>query len=162
MQNEINTNLEYNGIVALNLYINGNKITINNHNLGLPDLFRIISKALAGYDISQEKLAYVDLRYNKLDDPENFISCLTNKQSLSQLSYLLDNGCWVTKASSSIPNSALIVNPISSLNAYSFRLYLLTKSVDIAYIEVKESDLLKLIPGTQILVEWVLKISNSY
>ncbi len=162
MEKEFNTNLNYSGSVDLSLIINGKKIVINNHNNGLPDLFRLIAKALAGYDITKEKIAYIDLRYNKSDDPETFNSCLTKKQSVSQLSYLIENGSWITKAASSIPYSSLIVSPISSLNATSFRIYLMTKATDLAFIEVDERDLLKLVPGTQALVEWVLKISNSF
>jgi hypothetical protein len=162
MEKEINTNLNYIGSVDLSLTINNKKIVINKHNSGLPDLFRLISKALAGYDITKEKIAYIDLRYSKSDDPDIFNSCLTKKQSISQLSYLIENGCWITKAASSIPYASLIVSPISALGAYSFRIYLMTKSVDLAFIEIDEKDLLKLVPGTQALVEWVLKISNSF
>lgn len=162
MSDKINTNLNYLGSVDLSLNINGIKVIINKHNNGLPDLFRLISKSLAGYDITKEKIAYIDLRYSKLDDPDTFNSCLTKKQSVSQLTYFIENGSWVTKAASSIPYSSLIVSPISSLNAKSFRIYLMTKSTDLAFIEIDEKDLLKLVPGTQALVEWVLKISNSF
>lgn len=162
MDKNINTELNYEGKVSLSLNINGNKVVINEHNNGLPDLFRIISKALAGYDTSKERIHYIDLRYNTLDDPNTFISCLTSKQSISQLVYSLINGSWVTKASSTIPYSALTITPISNLNAKEFRVYLMTSNeVDLAYINIDSQDLLKLLPGTQALVEWTLKISNS-
>lgn len=162
MKKEINTNLKYKGNVNLSLSINGNKVIINEHNSGLPDLFRIISKFLAGYDMSKEKIHYIDLRYNTVDNQDIFISCLTNKQSISQLTYSLINGSWVTKVSSTIPYSSLVVTPISSLNAQKFRIYLMTSnSIDLAYINIDSQDLLKLLPGTQALVEWTLKISNS-
>ena len=162
MEQNLDINLNYEGSVDLCLTINGEKLIINKHNNGLPDLFRLISKALAGYDITKERIAYISLRYNSMDDPQTFNSCLTKKQSISQLSYLIEKGSWVTKAASSIPYASLIVSPISSLNALTFRIYLMTKSVDLAFIEVDEKDLLKLVPGTQALVEWVLKISNSF
>lgn len=161
MERKINTDLNYNGSVNLSLNINGNKIIINKHNNGLPDLFRIISKALAGYDVSKEKVSYIDLRYNTLSNPDAFNSCLTAKQSISQLTFSLNNGSWVTRAASTIPYSSLITAPISNLNAKEFRVYLMTKDVDVAYINIDEQDLLKLVPGTQALVEWALKISNS-
>lgn len=161
MEKNIDTNLNYKGSVNLSLNINGTKVIINKHNSGLPDLFRIISKALAGYDTSKEKPSYIDLRYSTSVEPDVFNTCLTSKQSISQLNFSLNNGSWVTKASSTIPYSSLIVAPISNLSAREFRVYLMTKDVDIAYIEVDSQDLLKLVPGTQALVEWTLKISNS-
>lgn len=161
MKRDIKTDLSYKGSVNVSLNINGNKIVINKHNNGLPDLFRLISKALAGYNTSTEKISYIDLRYNTVDDPDNFVSCLTKKQSITQLTYSLSNGSWVTNAASTIPYASLAVVPISYLNAKEFRIYLMTKDVDIAYIGIDEQDLLKLVPGTQALVEWTLKISNS-
>jgi hypothetical protein len=161
MKRNINTNLNYRGSVNVSLNINGNKVIINKHNNGLPDLFRLISKALAGYNTSTEKISYIDLRYNTIDSPDDFVSCLTAKQSITQLTYSLNSGSWVTNAASTIPYASLIVAPISYLNAKEFRIYLMTKDVDVAYISVDEQDLLKLVPGTQALVEWTLKISNS-
>ena len=161
MKRDIKTDLSYKGSVNVSLNINGNKIVINKHNNGLPDLFRLISKALAGYNTSIEKISYIDLRYNTVSDPDNFVSCLTKKQSITQLTYSLSNGSWVTNAASTIPYASLAVAPISYLNAKEFRIYLMTKDVDIAYIGIDEQDLLKLVPGTQALVEWTLKISNS-
>lgn len=161
MKRSIDTELNYKGSVNVSLNINGNKVVINKHNNGLPDLFRLISKALAGYNTSTEKISYIDLRYNTEDNQNDFISCLTKKQSVSQLNYSLNNGSWVTTAASTIPYASLTVTPISYLNAKEFRVYLMTRDVDLAYININEQDLLKLVPGTQALVEWSLKISNS-
>ena len=160
MKNNIETNTKYSGNVKLNLKINGKNIQINKHNNGLPDLFRLISKALAGYDISNEKPSYIDLRY--MNQSGEWESCLSNKQSISQLSYNLSNGSWITKAASTIPYAALIVTPISSLGEnVPFRIFLMNKRTDLAYIDVDSSDVYKITPGTQALVEWVLKIFNS-
>ena len=156
---EINTNMKYEGLVDLCITINGKKTKINAKNNGLPNLFRLISKALAGHDISKEKMSHIDLRYNTAED-EVFKSCLTRKQSLSQLTYGLDNGSWITRAASTIPYSALAFSSFSLLSAKSFRLYLMSKDYDLAYVEIDGTVLEKITPGTQALVEWVLKISN--
>ena len=156
---DINTNMKYEGLVDLSITINGKKTKINSKNNGLPDLFRIISKALAGNDVSNEKMSHIDLRYNTIED-ETFISCLTNKQSLSQLTYNLNNGSWITRAASTIPYSSFAISRFELLNAKSFRLYLMAKDLDLAYVKINEEVLRNIIPGTQALVEWVLKISN--
>ena len=57
------TDLQYTGEVSVKFNINGKLVDIRNHNSGLPNLFRIIAKALAGYNTSQEKPNYIDLRY---------------------------------------------------------------------------------------------------
>ena len=68
------TDLCYTGLVDLSITINGKKININNKNNGLPNLFRLISKALAGFDISKEKLSYIDLRYSLKENEGTYIS----------------------------------------------------------------------------------------
>lgn len=159
----INTNLSYTGSVDLSININGKKIYLNKKNNGLPNLFRLISKALAGFDISKEKLSYIDLRYSTLENTETYISCLTNIQSLSQLSFNLDNGGWVTRATSTIPYSSLAFPRLDLLdNVNDFRIYLMTKSYDVAFITIDKEVVYKILPGTQALIEWVLKVSNSY
>lgn len=160
MKNDIETKIKYSGLVNLNLKINNKIININKNNSGLPDLFRLISKALAGYDVSDEKPSYIDLRY--MNSSGEWESCLSKKQSISQLSYNLNNGSWITKASSTIPYSSLIITPISSLGEnVPFRIFLMNKRNDLAFIDIDSTDVYKITPGTQALVEWVLKIFNS-
>ena len=154
------TDLQYTGEVSVKFNINGKLVDIRNHNSGLPNLFRIIAKALAGYNTSQEKPNYIDLRYITAKS-STWQSCLSNKQSVSQLSYHLEKGNWLTKAASTIPYSSLKITPISSLNATAFRLYLMADESDLAYISINENDIAEIVPGTQALVEWILKISNS-
>lgn len=160
MKRNIETDIKYSGDVKLSLSINGKTIQINKHNNGLPDLFRLISKSLAGYDISNEKPSYVDLRY--MNSSGEWESCLSNKQSIAQLSYSLYNGSWITRAASTIPYASLIITPISSLgDNVPFRLFLMNKKTDLAYIDINCADVYKITPGTQALVEWILKIFNS-
>lgn len=158
------TDLCYTGLVDLSITINGKKININNKNNGLPNLFRLISKALAGFDISKEKLSYIDLRYSLKENEGTYISCLTNIQSLSQLSFNLDNGSWVTRATSTIPYSSLAFPRLDLLDndVNDYRIYLMTKNYDVAFITIDKEVIYKILPGTQALIEWVLKISNSY
>ena len=159
-KSDIITDMKYAGEVNVKFNINGKLVDVHNHNSGLPNLFRLIARALAGYNTSLEKPDYIDLRYITAKSPV-WQSCLSKKQSIAQLSYHLENGSWITKAASTIPYSALSITPISNLNAAAFRLYLMSDNSDLAYININENDIAEIVPGTQALVEWILKISNS-
>ena len=160
MNNKVDTiNIGYIGSVNLSINVNGKTLVINKKNKGLPELFRLITKALAGNDISKDKPSYIDLRF--LNGYGEWESCLTRKQSISQLSYNLSDGSWVTRASSTIPYSSLTTTPVSDIETESFRVYLMNKNTELAYIDVDPNDVYKITPGTQALVEWVLKLVNT-
>lgn len=159
MENTANISVGYIGSVNISIPINGKTIKINRKNKGLPELFRLLVRALAGNNIAMDKPSYIDLRY--LNGYGEWESCLTNRQSISQLSYNLSDGSWIARATSTIPYSALSVTPISDLGVASFRVYLMNKTTDLAYIDVEANDVYKITPGTQALVEWILKIINT-
>ena len=159
MENTANISVGYIGSVNISIPINGKTIKINRKNKGLPELFRLLVRALAGNSIATDKPSYIDLRYlNGYGEGE---SCLTNRQSISQHSYNLSDGSWVARAASTIPYSALSVTPISDLGVSSFRVYLMNKTDDLAYIDVEANDVYRITPGTQALVEWIIKIINT-
>jgi hypothetical protein len=159
MENTANIPIGYIGSVNISIPVNGKTLKINRKNKGLPELFRLLVRALAGYSIVADKPSYIDLRY--LNEDGEWESCLTNRQSVSQLSYNLSDGSWIARAASTIPYSALSVTPISDIGVASFRVYLMNKNTDLAYIDVEANDVYKITPGTQALVEWILKIINT-
>lgn len=150
----------YIGNVNIKIPVNGKMMNIHRKNKGLSELFRIISKALAGNDISNDKPSYIDLRF--LNDYGEWQSCLSRKQSIAQLSFNMQDGNWVTRAASSIPYSALTITPISELGEGKlFRLYLMSRNDDLAYIDISSDDVYSITPGTQALIEWILKLVNA-
>ena len=150
----MNSNIGYTGKVKLTL--DNNKFSY--HNNGLPNLFRLICRGLAGNNITNEIPEKVDLRYSNDDD--NWQSCLINSQFLTQINYTLTNGSWVLKTATSIPYSELNVTPLSALGNVNFRLYLMSNNEDLAFVNINKSDILLINPGSQALVEWVLCFSN--
>ena len=153
-------NIGYVGNVNIKIPINGKMTNIHRKNKGLSELFRVISKALAGNNIVDDKPSYIDLRF--LNDYGEWQSCLSKKQSIAQLSFNMQDGNWVTRASSSIPYSALTITPISDLGEGKlFRIYLMSRNNDLAYIDISSGDVYSITPGTQALIEWVLKIVNA-
>lgn len=153
-------NIGYVGNVNIKIPVNGKLVNIHKKNKGLSELFRIIAKSLTGGDTSSDKPSYIDLRF--LNNYGEWQSCLSKKQSIAQLSFNMQDGNWVTRAASSIPYSALTITPISELGeGRLFRLYLLNKNNDLAYIDVNSEDIYNITPGTQAFVEWILKIVNA-
>lgn len=154
------TPMEYIGKVNLKFKIGNKVVDFTKNNKGLPALFRIISKALAGFNTMMDKPSYIDLRYIEFEGSTEWESCLSKNQSITQLSYTVENGSWVTKAMATIPYSAISVPSIESLDAYAFRVYLLSESEELAYIDINKESIMEITPGTQALVEWVLRVSN--
>jgi hypothetical protein len=159
MENTANISVGYIGNVNISIQMDGKIVNINKKNKGLPELFRLLVRAISGNNIAADKPSYIDLRY--LNGYGEWESCLINRQSISQLSYNLSDGSWIARASSTIPYSALSVAPISDLGLVPFRVYLMNKTTDLAYIDVEAKDIYKITPGTQALVEWILKIINT-
>lgn len=152
-----NITMGYQGSVKIKYKINGKVIENYYHNAGLPNLFRIISKALTGTDIYNERPIKIDLR--EYSDGE-WHSLLNSGGVASGLSYMQDNlGDWVTRATTTISYSQLKTTSFSSEGTYA--LYLVSQAGDLATLSVSGDDLSKIEQGTQALIEWTLKITNA-
>ena len=121
-------------------------------------MFRIISKALAGYNTSEERPSSIDLRYE--DTVSNsWVSGLNRKIPVSGRYYGQNqNGEWVSKMTAVLSYAQIIVGALSHDD---FRLYLQSSNNnDMAWISVAKADLQKVTAGTQAIIEWTLKVSN--
>ncbi len=162
MDKLIQTNIIYTGSVNLSVKNNGKIIKSTYHNSGLPELFKIIAKSISGNGIDlNERPHYIDLRY-RVSINNIWKTCLINKQSITQSDYFQENGFWVCKFAANIPYSEFTIPPQN--NAFkdaSFRLYIESKNNDLAFIDVDFDTVNTIVPGSQAIVEWVMRLSNG-
>ena len=150
-------NLGYKGNIKITYRIKGKVVEKYYHNEGLPNLFRIISKALTGASIYNERPTTIDLR-EKVNG--SWQTLLNSGGTATALLYTQDsNGDWVARATTTISYSQLTTTTFSPSGEY--RLYLSSQTGDLAYLPVDGSDLSNIEQGTQALVEWTLKVSNA-
>ena len=155
MQANGSSYIGYEGNVELTFFRNGTKIVIKKKNAGVKNLFRILCRALAGYDISGEIPSFLDLR---VVNGSSTSSILNNKIALTGKSYRIESNDWVLKITGTIAYSDLMNPEISESSTY--RLYLMNTSADLAYLNVEATDLAGITEGTQMLVNWTLKFQN--
>lgn len=162
MDKLIQTNIVYTGSVNLSVKNKEKIIKSTYHNSGLSELFRLISKSISGNGLNLDECPqYIDLRYRVGIDP-SWKTCLINKQSITQRDYFQENGFWVSKFATNIPYSEFTIPPQNSAfkNA-SFRLYIESKNTDLAFIDVDFDTINTIVPGSQAIVEWVMRLSNG-
>lgn len=160
----------YKGIVDITFSKNDkitNRKTI--HNAGLDALFMTICKALAGYNIQEDRPVFVDLRKGPFVS-DNGTSILSRRVSVSGSSYSFDNDLnkWVCKLSTTISYND-IISAAELSGEEELRLYLMNGKktpTDLAYITLKEygessSELESLMPGTQMLIQWKMYFDNT-
>lgn len=149
----------YTGTVTLEFLIKDKIVKINAHNEGLPELFRIIAKCLAGYDTTKDVPIKVDLRY--LTDT-SYTSCLNHTIALSARRYDHDStdDTWSAYYTAAIIKEDLKSNAIDADRTY--KLYLISgKDKDMASIAIDYTPLSSIGAGAQALIEWKLTTKNS-
>jgi hypothetical protein len=151
----------YSGEVHISYKRNGKVYESHRHNAGVAGLFKFVCKALAGANVSGEIPKYLDLEASL--DGVSYSSILTSEVQLSGQSYYQENGDWLYKASASIPAASLTISFDDETYSY-FRLCLMAKvgqsKIVFAHVEPDEADLRNITPGTQALVEWVIRFQN--
>ena len=163
MESNFSSPLVYKGNVNVKLLINGKIVSIRKSNNGLDELFRIICKSLAGYNLSNSELpTYVDLRKSTTN---GYKSVLNKKITISALKYRQsksnDSGdlYWNTVATSVILPNNVNFSAIGKVDEV-FRLYLLNNSTDLAFIEFDQSFINYMNAGARMLVDWELIPTN--
>lgn len=160
----------YEGIVNLLFTKNGKTINKKSiHNAGLDALFMAVCKALAGYNIQEDRPVFIDLRRGPFVS-DNGTSILSRRVSVSGASYSFDTDInkWVCKLSTTIAYGDIISSAELS-SEEEIRLYVTNgkkSPSDLAYITLKDygvttSELDSLMPGTQMLVQWKMYFSNT-
>lgn len=157
------TALNYAGSVVIRYRIKDKVVESKYHNNGLPNLFRVISKALTGVDVSNEKPTSIDLRSS--NDGSTWTSCIGSGGIATGVYFTQETpvapqtvGDWVTKATTTLSYTQLID---TSFSDEYYRLYLVSNTADLAFLDVEKSGLSNLTQGTQAIIEWTLKVSNS-
>lgn len=149
----------YTGEVHISYMRNGRVYESYRHNAGVAGLFKFVCKALAGKDVHDECPKYIDVRGSA--DDVAYTSVLASEIPLSGGSYYQDGGEWLYRATATIPASA-ITSPLDDFEHY--RIYLLSKVgqsvIDFAHLQLDADDLKNIAPGTQALVEWILRFQN--
>lgn len=161
------SNIFYNGEVAVRFKI-GNKITARQyHNNGTMLLKRLFAMALCGNANAVKYMpAFIDLRQEGATAWE---SILKTKVAVSAPTYGKDTAnteqTWYSMFSAIIPYMLLKAS-VSTSSVY--RLYLTSNYIanddenyDLAYIEISGTDLAGLEPGTQVLIEWQMSLLNN-
>lgn len=161
------SNFNYEGEVEIKFRRNGTDLIVRKKNAGLKNLFRIVCRGLAGYDISNERPMYLDLRYVSDEETGATMSCLKKRVPLTGTSYQLtktsgsDNTYWVLKLTATIASSDI---SFQISDAYKYRLYLMGNSEIesnwLAVIKINTEDLQNISDGTQALITWRLKFQN--
>lgn len=147
--------LEYSGEVTLKFLHNGKDITAILHNEGTPSLFRLLARALAGYDTRIEAPKKLQL-YKK--DGEAYISILKSPIPLTGITYTQIGKDWCAVFTGVINSTNLITPPKTDVIYY---LALTSSSdVDLAYLTVPGKFLTNLAKGVQGLIEWRMKVDN--
>lgn len=149
-------NLKYSGTIKIQYIINGKLIESSYHNEGLEYLFKYLARALAGDSVNSDRPVALDLR--RLSNGV-YTSLLNTKSMLSGIYYTKEQGEWVTKATAVISNSQLNTTTFSDTDIYY--IYLCSTNGDFARLEIPASDLTRIRPGTQALIEWTLKVTNA-
>ena len=149
----------YKGEVKISYERNGKVYESHRHNAGLEGLFKFLCKSLAGKNVAGERPALIDLRGS--NDGNVYTSVLSSAVALSGGMYYRDGNEWLYRASATIPASSITV-AIDSMDYY--RIYLSSRVgqsvVDFAQLQLEQDDIKNITPGTQALVEWVLKFQN--
>ena len=162
--------LTYNGQVKVKYKIGDKEVIFKQHNEGLDGLFRFICKALSGNiaGITAEKPAFLDLIciYDDITNISNEVSCLYNEISLSHPEYLYDQNIrsWITRFNITISYSMINYDIINSHNNGKFYLYLkAADGTNFARMSLTDAniDLAQLFPGMQLIVEWIMMITNT-
>ena len=148
--------LEYSGEVTLKFLHNGKDITAILHNEGTPSLFKLLARALAGYDTRIETPKKLQL-YKK-DSTEAYISILKSPIPLTGITYTQLGEDWCAVFTGVINSANLTTVPQTGVTYY---LALTSSSdVDLAYLTVPGKFLTNLAKGVQGLVEWRMKVKN--
>lgn len=147
--------LEYSGEVTLKFLHNGKDITAILHNEGTSSLFRLLARALAGYDTRIEAPKKLQL-YDK--SGENYISILKSPIPLTGITYTQIGTDWCAVFTGVINSANLLTAPLTDKTYY---LALTSDNdVDLAYLTVPADFLTNLAKGVQGLVEWRMKVKN--
>ena len=148
--------LEYCGNVKIRYIIKGKIVESSYHNEGLDALFKYIARALCGNNVSGDRPISLDLR--KFKDG-TYTSLLNTRSMLSGVYYTYEKGSWVTKTTAVISYSQLNTTGFDESDTYY--IYLCSENNDFARLQVTATDLSRIHPGTQALIEWTLKVSNA-
>ena len=149
--------LEYSGEVRLKFLHNGKDITAILHNEGTNSLFRLLARALAGYDTRIETPKKLQL-YKKDSTSAEYISILKSPIPLTGITYTQLGDDWCAVFTGVINSANLITKPQTDVTYY---LSLTSDSdVDLAYLTVPSNFLTNLAKGVQGLVEWRMKVKN--
>ena len=155
------TSVKYIGEVTLRNKIGDKEVVFRGRNSGLPPLYRLMAKAMAGYDTTGDKLMWIDLRYS--DDGVTYVSNLYKPVPITQRMFMQDgNQNWVTRITATISADS-ILNSIQTTPTHPYRLYVVsTSGTDMAYFNVEDTAPLEAIQtSTQALVEWNLRFVDA-
>lgn len=153
---DINMSFNYNGEVSYKYIVNGKIVEDRKKNSGLPGLFEILTRALAGYDISSEVPIMLDL----VKDSYSGNSLLTRTVYLTSTRYYRNDDS--DESWSTYYTAALLPEDLSadvSGDAYFLVLKSMTKSL--AYIQIENSLVDDIKSGAQLVIEWRLYFSNG-
>lgn len=176
------TNIAYKGDVVIRLVIGGKTITLRNKNEGTKDLKKGLCQLLVGYDVRDTYTPQnIDLRKKVVSNGSSnsegeYISFLNRQIELTGKTCLyIENdtelgikGNWVARFNAAIPFKALM-NEVKGDEDSEYELVLYgnydanefdNKFHDLAKIKVSASDLARIKPGTQALIEWNMQIFN--
>ena len=153
---DINMSFNYNGEVSYRHIVNGKIVENKKKNSGLPGLFEILTRALAGYDISSEIPITIDL----VKDTYSGNSLLTRTVYLTSTRYYKNDdteGSWSTYYTAALLPEDLVAD--ASGNTYF--LVLKSKTKSLAYIMIENTLVNDIKAGAQLVIEWRLYFSNS-
>ena len=169
------TNLNYKGIVKLDLKIGDKIISFKTFNNGTDYLKKAFCKFLSGnYGGNADIPQMLDLK--KFDsESQTFKTYLNQEIILTGKTYLYTsdsqlgiNNNWVARFTAALPYNALL-EPIQDTDTNEYRLYLYgsydetdinERYHDLAYIKVTAEALSRITEGTQALIEWSMQLLN--
>lgn len=172
------TELQYQGTVKLYIKVKDKVIELKKHNNGTAALQELFAKFMSSWlekitpdsemnrnnwnDARSYLPRYIDLRRSA--DKVEWSTCLLNRINITgRKAVINEDNEWVARFTSTIRYQDLI-DTIDATDTDTFRFYMYTVGedartiVDLAYLDVTAIDVAKLSPGTQIIIEWDMKL----
>lgn len=150
-----NTGINYTGEVTIKYKAKDTILQVKKYNHAEQNLFEVLCKALAGYSVTQDIPAYLDIRAAETDT-DIYSSCLQDYSPISGITYTYINDTWKTNY-----NAEVSFTDIIATDADYYRLYLISKTNnDLAYLTLSKEDFKKIVPGIQLLLTWSMYFTN--
>ena len=145
--------IKYNGEVSFKYIINGKLVRSNTHNAGTKNLFKILTRALAGYDIRSDLPIKIDLQDSSNNNLLNHSAYLSGTRY-----YLGDDDNWSVYYTTTLQKSNMSAITVNDNEKY--KLVLQSLKEDMATVDISSNLVQNILDGAQLIIDWRLFFTN--